>query len=148
MVADGREAFDTDWMQRATERLLEIIGEASNAISDEFKSDHPDVPWRHVVSLRHLLAHHWGALSGPDRDADRRTISLATSDVDHAVDGTRVEHEDGETSSKRFRHAVVGLEAVVRGATFDISSRVGEGRRFLGWSVGPHWLSSPRVADR
>ena len=60
LVADGREAFDTDWIrQRATERLLEIIGEASNAISDEFKSDHPDVPWRHVVSLRHLLAHHY-----------------------------------------------------------------------------------------
>ena len=40
LVADGREAFDTDWMrQRATERLLEIIGEASNAVSDEFKSE-------------------------------------------------------------------------------------------------------------
>lgn len=60
LVAGGRGAFDTDWMrQRATERLLEIIGEASNAISDEFKSDHPDVPWRHVVNLRHLLAHHY-----------------------------------------------------------------------------------------
>ena len=60
LVADGREAFDGDWMrQRAAERLLEIIGEASNAISDEFKTDHPDVPWRHVVNLRHLLANHY-----------------------------------------------------------------------------------------
>jgi len=60
LVADGRQAFDTDWIrQRAAERLLEIIGEASNAISDEFKVDHPDVPWRHVVNLRHLLAHHY-----------------------------------------------------------------------------------------
>ena len=60
LVADGREAFDTDWIrQRAAERLLEIIGEASNAMSAKFKADHPDVPWRHVVNLRHLLAHHY-----------------------------------------------------------------------------------------
>ncbi len=60
LVADGRGAFDGEWMrQRAAERLLEIIGEASNAISDEFKVSHPDVPWRHVVNLRHLLAHHY-----------------------------------------------------------------------------------------
>jgi len=60
LVAEGREAFDRDSIrQRAAERLLEIIGEASNAISDEFKSEHPDVAWRHVVNLRHLLAHHY-----------------------------------------------------------------------------------------
>lgn len=60
LVADGRGRFDTDSIrQRAAERLLEIIGEASNAISDEFKGEHPDVAWRHVVNLRHLLAHHY-----------------------------------------------------------------------------------------
>lgn len=60
MVAGGREAFDADWMrQRAAERLLEIIGEAANAMSEEFKASRPDVPWRHVVSLRNLLAHHY-----------------------------------------------------------------------------------------
>ena len=59
LVAGGRELFDSDWTrQRATERLLEIIGEAANAISDDFKVSHPQVPWRHVVNLRHLLAHH------------------------------------------------------------------------------------------
>ena len=60
LVADGRPAFDREWMrQRAAERLLEIIGEAANAMSDEFKAGQPDVPWRHVVNLRHLLAHHY-----------------------------------------------------------------------------------------
>ena len=60
LVAGGRGRFDTDAIrQRAAERLLEIIGEASNAISDEFKSEHPDVAWRHVVNRRHLLAHHY-----------------------------------------------------------------------------------------
>ena len=56
LVADGRAAFDSDWMGlRAAERLLEIIGEASNAISDEFKADYPDVPWRHAFALTHCL---------------------------------------------------------------------------------------------
>ena len=60
LVAGGRELFDSDWTrQRAAERLLEIIGEAANAISDDFKVSHPNVPWRHVVNLRHLLAHHY-----------------------------------------------------------------------------------------
>jgi len=60
LVAEGREVFDRDSIrQRAAERLLEIIGEASNVISDEFKGEHPDVAWRHVVNLRHLLAHHY-----------------------------------------------------------------------------------------
>jgi uncharacterized protein with HEPN domain len=60
LVAEGREVFDSDSIrQRAAERLLEIIGEASNAISNEFKAEHPDVAWRHVVNLRHLLAHHY-----------------------------------------------------------------------------------------
>jgi len=58
-VAGGRELFDTDWTrQRAAERLVEIIGEAANAITDDFKASHPNVPWRHVENLRHLLAHH------------------------------------------------------------------------------------------
>ena len=60
LVEGGRTAFDNDWTrQRAAERLLEIIGEAANAISDDFQASHPEVPWRHVVNPRHLLAHHY-----------------------------------------------------------------------------------------
>lgn len=36
---------------------------------------------------------------------------------------------------------VTGLAAVVGGARFDGDGTAGEGRRFLGWSVGPHWLT-------
>jgi uncharacterized protein with HEPN domain len=60
LVAPGRVAFDADWArQRAAERLLEIIGEASNALSEDFKAQHPGVSWRHIINLRHLLAHHY-----------------------------------------------------------------------------------------
>lgn len=60
IVAGGRDQFDSDWTrQRATERLLEIVGEASSALSEEYRSSHPAVPWRHIINLRHLLAHHY-----------------------------------------------------------------------------------------
>lgn len=57
LVAGGREAFDEDWTrQRAAERLLEIIGEAANSLSEDFKAKCPGVSWRHIINLRHLLA--------------------------------------------------------------------------------------------
>jgi uncharacterized protein with HEPN domain len=76
IVADGRWSFDRDWMrQRAAERLLEVIGEASNALSDMFRSEHPGVAWRHIVNLRHLLAHHYHRI-----DLDQ-LWTIATADV-------------------------------------------------------------------
>ncbi len=45
--------------QRATERCLEIVGEAARAMSDEFRSAHPGVPWTKVIGLRTRLAHHY-----------------------------------------------------------------------------------------
>lgn len=59
-VAVGHGDFVTSQLRiRAAERLLEIIGEASNQLSDEFRSAHPVVPWSDIVALRVLLAHHY-----------------------------------------------------------------------------------------
>jgi len=46
---------------------------------------------------------------------------------------------------QRFEPAVGGLEAVVEGARFDASGKVKTSRRFLGWSVGHHWLLPERT---
>jgi uncharacterized protein with HEPN domain len=60
IVARGRAAFDTDpILRRATERLLEIIGEAANSLGDATTNRHPGVPWRDITRLRVLLAHHY-----------------------------------------------------------------------------------------
>lgn len=40
-------------------RELEIIGEASNNISDEFQKEHPDVPWRKIIGIRNTLIHEY-----------------------------------------------------------------------------------------
>lgn len=53
----------------------------------------------------------------------------------------------------RFAPVLDGVDAVVSGGRFDTSGRAGAiGRRFLGWSVGRHWLLPPaderRARDR
>ena len=60
VVRLGREAFESEWLiQHAAERLLEIVGEACNSMSEDFRSDHPEVSWRRIINLRHRLAHHY-----------------------------------------------------------------------------------------
>jgi uncharacterized protein with HEPN domain len=60
VVRDGRAMWDKDRLrQLAVERLLEIIGESANVLSDEFREEHPDVPWGDIIGLRVVLAHHY-----------------------------------------------------------------------------------------
>ena len=46
----------------ATERSVEIIGEAARRISDTFTSSHPEVPWREIIGQRNILAHEYGQI--------------------------------------------------------------------------------------
>jgi len=56
----GQDAWDKDRLrQLATERLLEIVGESANSLTDEFRARHPAVPWRDIIGLRIVLAHHY-----------------------------------------------------------------------------------------
>lgn len=53
-----RSALDEDEkLALALVRLLEIIGEAANTISDDFQSHYPDIPWRKMAALRNRLIH-------------------------------------------------------------------------------------------
>ena len=40
-------------------RNLEIIGEAAKRLSDDFKSMHPDIPWRQITGMRDKLVHDY-----------------------------------------------------------------------------------------
>ncbi len=44
---------------KATERCIEIIGEACRAISDQLQSQYPKVPWRSIVGMRNILVHEY-----------------------------------------------------------------------------------------
>ena len=52
------EDFKTDMKLRfAIIKNLEIIGEASYMLSNEFREQHTNVPWRKLINLRHVLVH-------------------------------------------------------------------------------------------
>ena len=43
----------------AVVRELEIIGEASNNIEDDFQKQYPDIPWRKVIGTRNTIIHEY-----------------------------------------------------------------------------------------
>lgn len=57
VVADVEfEAFADNWgMQRAVERGLEIISEASRHVPAELKTLVPEIPWRQIAAIGNLL---------------------------------------------------------------------------------------------
>lgn len=46
-------------LQDATERCVEVIGEAARNVSKSFRQGHPEIPWRAIVGQRHVLAHDY-----------------------------------------------------------------------------------------
>jgi len=59
----------------ATERRLEIIGEAARNVSREFQEAHPEIPWRQIIGLRHVLAHEYGDIR------HERIFRIATNQI-------------------------------------------------------------------
>lgn len=51
------EFVDDEVVHTATIYWVQTIGEAANGISEDLRSNHPDVPWRQIVDMRNLLAH-------------------------------------------------------------------------------------------
>ncbi len=57
-TTEGRDAFMADGKtQDAVVRNLEIVGEATERLSDEIRARHPDIPWKKAAALRDVLSH-------------------------------------------------------------------------------------------
>jgi len=61
LIADADyDAFVQNWgMQRAVERGLEIISEASRHIPAEYRALAPEIPWRQIAAIGNLLRHEY-----------------------------------------------------------------------------------------
>ncbi|MDB5207968.1 MAG: hypothetical protein JWR72_3043 [Flavisolibacter sp.] len=51
--------YRAEVLKRAVVRDLEVIGEASNSISDELKQRYPEVQWRQIIATRHRIIHEY-----------------------------------------------------------------------------------------
>lgn len=38
-------------------KMTEIIGEGAYKLTHEFRDTHPEIPWREIIGMRHLLVH-------------------------------------------------------------------------------------------
>jgi uncharacterized protein with HEPN domain len=57
------ESFQKDGRtQDAVMRNLQIIGEAVRKISDEFRDEHPEIPWGEILGMRNRLVHEYGRI--------------------------------------------------------------------------------------
>ncbi|WP_020598524.1 HepT-like ribonuclease domain-containing protein [Spirosoma panaciterrae] len=53
------EFLTNSMMRFACIKQLEIIGEACNHLDDTIKNEFPEVQWRQVTGLRHILVHEY-----------------------------------------------------------------------------------------
>jgi uncharacterized protein with HEPN domain len=61
----GRRRADLDSdrvLSLALVRLLEVIGEAANRVSEETRRQHPGIAWPQIVSLRNRLIHGYDSV--------------------------------------------------------------------------------------
>ena len=53
-------------LQDAVERNVEIIGEAARKVSEVFKRNHPEIPWRKIIAQRNVLIHEYEAVENEE----------------------------------------------------------------------------------
>ena len=53
------EFLQDDKTVDAVVRNFEIIGEASNRVPDDFKTEHPEIEWRRIIGFRNRIIHEY-----------------------------------------------------------------------------------------
>ena len=62
-AARGERAFcDEELIQVWMIYYIQVAGEAANQLSDSFKSNHLDIPWKGIIGMRNVLVHQYFGL--------------------------------------------------------------------------------------
>ena len=57
------EFRQNELLQFALVRILEVMGEAANNISQEVQAVHPEIPWGKIIGMRNLLIRQYFRIS-------------------------------------------------------------------------------------
>ena len=97
-VKKGRTKFDKEEEVRLSIiRHLQIISEAAQSITQDFKDRHPEIPWRQMASFRDFLTFYYIEV---DRD---NLWSIASQDIPHLQPKI-----DSALKGRKKRHTNVG----------------------------------------
>jgi uncharacterized protein with HEPN domain len=87
----GRQPFDQNELVRIwVIHHLEIIGEAARSIPQEYKNNHPEVPWKQISRMRNVLIHIYFGL---DQDIIWEVVEHDLPDLKSSVDAILAGHE-------------------------------------------------------
>ena len=75
---DNESFLENELLQDGVIRQLEILGEATKRISEKFRNDHPNIPFRSMAGMRDKLAHDY---LGVDLEAVWATIMTDIPDI-------------------------------------------------------------------
>ena len=75
LPSTAEELVASELLQVWVVHHLQVIGEAANNLSPGFIAEHPEIPWRRIIGLRHALVHQY---FGVDLDA---IWSIAVDDL-------------------------------------------------------------------
>jgi uncharacterized protein with HEPN domain len=79
----SREDFiKSSQVQDAIMRRLEIIGEATKNIPEDFRKEYPDIPWREIAGMRDILIHNY---FGVDLDLTWTTVKENLPDLKYKL---------------------------------------------------------------
>jgi uncharacterized protein with HEPN domain len=55
-----RQDYDDDAvLNLALAHIIQVIGEAADHVSDEFREEHPQIPWHEIIGMRHRIVHDY-----------------------------------------------------------------------------------------
>ena len=56
----SRDELETDRMRHsAILYQIEIMGEATKRLSNDYRNQHPDIPWREIAGMRDIIVHQY-----------------------------------------------------------------------------------------
>ena len=63
LIGQDAEVFlRSDLLIDGVARELSIIGEAASRLSAEFREEHPEIPFRDIVSMRNIIIHEYAGV--------------------------------------------------------------------------------------